>query len=91
MHAAVDFAAREIRLELLGEQALRADRAQRLVEALVAGRAVRLELGVDSARRERGLHLTRLPERELRRARGDDECLPGAGVTLRSPPRRSAP
>src|SRR5689334_22995351 len=73
MHAELDLAFRQVRLELLGEEPFATDRGQRFVDPLVAGRAVRLELTHDAPRLEASLHLPRLTERELRCARGDDQ------------------
>src|SRR5690348_10493016 len=73
MHTTRDLALREIGLELLREQPLPTDRAQRLVETLVAGGLVGLELRCDAALLEQVLHLARLFERQRRRARRDDQ------------------
>src|SRR5438094_5867883 len=73
MHAAVDGAAREIDLELLGEQSLAADCVQRFVQLFVAERLVRLELRDDAAARQGRLDESRLSQRELRRSRCDEK------------------
>src|SRR5262245_14718248 len=73
MHTTLDLPLREIGLELSGEKTLSADRSQGLVETFVASRLVGFELGLYTTRRERLLHLARLPERELGRARREDQ------------------
>src|SRR5579872_912023 len=71
MHAAIDLALCERGLELVGEQALGADLAQRLVHAFVTGRLECHELRLHAVRGEHRSHLSRLPQGELGRAGGD--------------------
>src|SRR5215831_631035 len=84
MHTAVHLALEEIELQLLREESLGANGAQRLTEALVTDRLVRLERGLNSTRRQHGLHLARLAKRQLRRACRDDQRIRAIG-------RRHAP
>jgi hypothetical protein len=76
--ATVHDALGEIVLELASEQPLSADRAERLVEFFVAGCTVGLELRRDTPLRQCFLHLSRLSDRELRRARRDEQGPIGA-------------
>src|SRR5687768_1942150 len=71
MHAAFDLPRSQRMLQLLGEQSLRTDRAQGLIDALVARGLEGDELGLHIVRAERGLDLSRLPQRQLRCARAD--------------------
>src|SRR5262245_46400970 len=84
MHTAVHLALEEIDLQLLREEPLGADGAQRLAEPLVTDRLVRLERGWNASRGQRGLHLARLAKRQLRRACRDDQRMRAVG-------RRHAP
>src|SRR4051812_35885640 len=90
MHTTRDFPVGEIRLELHREQPFAADGAQRHVETPVAGRLVCLELRRQTACLEQLLHLTRLPQRELRRPRRDDQRTRHAASTKPSIVERAA-
>src|SRR5690348_8380573 len=70
MHTAIDATLRQRGLELLREQALGADLAQRLVDVFVSRRLERHELGLHAVRGEHRGHLSRLSQGELGRAGG---------------------
>src|SRR5437764_14728506 len=91
MHGAVDLVLRQRNLQLAGEQTLRADLVERLIELLVARCLESHDLGVNAAREKRGLDQSSLPKCELRRASPDSY-----GVRIRLlvrrhcvPPRRA--
>src|SRR5678815_1919057 len=80
MDATIHHALGQVRLELAREQTLASDGAERLVESLVAGRAIGLELGRDATLRQRLLDLPRLTNGELGGARRDEGRLAPPGT-----------